>query len=86
MYIIHIGWLYVALMMSIAEAASTNGSILGALITFVFYGLLPVGLLFYFMGTPARRRALRAKEQASNQPNTGGEPTTDAVTPMGKKT
>ena len=34
MYIIPIGWLYVALMMSVAEATNSNGSLLGAVITF----------------------------------------------------
>ena len=42
MYIIPIGWLYVALMMSVAEATSTQGSVLGAIFTFLFYGVLPV--------------------------------------------
>ena len=35
MYIVAIGWLYVALMMSVVEATHINGSILGAMVTFV---------------------------------------------------
>ena len=35
MYIIPIAWIYVALMMAVAEATSSNGSLLGALMTFV---------------------------------------------------
>jgi len=62
MYIVPIAWLYVAVMMSVAEATSSNGTVLGAVITFVLYGVLPIGLVMYFMGTPARKRALRAKE------------------------
>ena len=38
MYIIAIGWLYVALMMSVAEATNTTGTVLGAVITFLLYG------------------------------------------------
>jgi hypothetical protein len=38
--------------------------VLGAVITFLFYGVLPVGLVVYLMGTPARKRAIKAKEQA----------------------
>jgi hypothetical protein len=61
MYIVPIAWIYVALMMSVAEATSSNGTVLGAVFTFVLYGLLPVGLVLYIMGTPGRKRLLRAK-------------------------
>ncbi|HEY8905036.1 MAG TPA: hypothetical protein VIM63_03255 [Rhodoferax sp.] len=64
MYIVAIAWLYVALMMAVAEATSFNGTVLGAIITFMLYGVLPITLLVYVMGTPARRRAIKAKEQA----------------------
>ena len=62
MYIIPIAWLYVTLMMAVAEATNSNGSILGALITFVLYGVLPVALVVYLMRSPARRRAIRKRE------------------------
>jgi len=67
MYIIPIAWLYVALMMSVAEATNTTGTVLGAIFTFVLYGLLPVALMMYFMGTPGRKRALRAQEMAERE-------------------
>ena len=63
MYIVPIAWIYVALMMSVAEATNSNGTVLGALVTFVVYGLLPVGLVLYIMGTPGRKRLLRAKTE-----------------------
>jgi hypothetical protein len=63
MYLIVIGWLYVTLLMSLAEAFSSQGSVLGAIITFVLYGLLPMGLVVYIMGTPLRRKAIRKSEQ-----------------------
>lgn len=62
MYLIAIGWLYVALMMAVVEASSTTGSVLGAMITFVLYGLAPTALLMYVLGTPGRRRVLKARE------------------------
>lgn len=68
MYIVPIAWIYVALMMSVAEATNSNGTVLGAIVTFLLYGLLPVGLVLYIMGTPGRKRLLRAKraeEQAA---------------------
>ncbi len=67
MYIIPIAWIYVALMMSVAEATNTTGSVLGAIFTFLLYGVLPVALMMYFMGTPARKRALRTQEMAERQ-------------------
>jgi mannose/fructose/N-acetylgalactosamine-specific phosphotransferase system component IID len=62
MYLIAIAWMYVVLMMAVAEALSPQGSVLGALITFVFYGLLPLSVVLYIFGTPMRRRARLAAE------------------------
>jgi hypothetical protein len=62
MYIVPIAWLYVAFMMAVAEATSTQGTVLGAFFTFVLYGLMPISLLLYFMGTPGRRRKRLARE------------------------
>ena len=67
MYIIPIAWLYVVVMMAVAEATNSNGTILGAIVTFVLYGLLPIGLILYFMGAPGRKRAIRARDAAELQ-------------------
>ena len=64
MYIVPMGWLYVAMMMAVAEATNDNGTVLGGLITFVLYGLVPVLLVLYLMGSPARRRGIKAREAA----------------------
>ncbi len=101
MYLIIIAWLYVTLLMALAEAFSTQGTILGAIITFVFYGLLPMSLVAYLMGTPLRRKARQreASEQAqqaplasdagSGEPNASrhatGVPQDAAVTPVRKE-
>ncbi|WP_432731186.1 hypothetical protein [Variovorax sp. W6] len=61
-HLIVIGWLYVALMMAVAEATNTTGTVLGAIFTFLLYGLAPVALVVYLMGTPGRRRAIRQRE------------------------
>jgi mannose/fructose/N-acetylgalactosamine-specific phosphotransferase system component IID len=63
-YLVAIGWLYVSMMMAVAEATSTQGTVLGALVTFVLYGVLPVSLVMYLLATPARKRAIRAREAA----------------------
>ena len=91
MYIVPIAWLYVALMMAVAEATHTNGTILGALITFVLYGVGPVALVVYLMRAPARRRAIKAKEAAeratahSLEPDAGRHAAADAVAPVRKE-
>jgi len=76
MYLTAIGWMYVVLMMSVAEAASPQGTLLGAITTFLLYGVLPLGIVLYILGTPGRRRARQAREereaQASVQPDAGG--------------
>lgn len=64
MYLVAIGWLYVVLMMAVAEATGSQGSVLGALITFVLYGVLPLSIVLYVMATPARR-ARRARAEAA---------------------
>ncbi len=66
MYLVVIAWIYVVLMMSIAEATNTTGSLLGAIVTFVLYGLLPLSLVVYLMNTPSRKRAIRAREAAED--------------------
>ena len=70
MYLIVIAWLYVTLLMALAEVFSSQGSILGAIITFLLYGVLPMSLVVYLMGTPLRRREIRRQEQAALHPDT----------------
>lgn len=62
MWIVAIAWMYVAIMMTLAEATHPQGTILGAIITFLFYGVAPVAIVMYILGTPGRRRARRAAE------------------------
>jgi predicted membrane channel-forming protein YqfA (hemolysin III family) len=67
MYLVLIAWMYVALMMAVAEATSPIGTVLGAIVTFVLYGALPMGVVVYIMGSPARKRAIKAKEMAERE-------------------
>jgi membrane protein implicated in regulation of membrane protease activity len=64
MYLVLIAWIYVAFMMAVAEATSPVGSLLGAVFTFLLFGLLPMSVVGYIMGSPARRRAIKAKQEA----------------------
>jgi membrane protein implicated in regulation of membrane protease activity len=91
MYLVAIAWGYVVLMMAAAEATGPNGTLLGAVITFVMYGVLPLSIVLYVLGTPARRRALRqaeAAEAASTapvQPHGGDHAAGDPVAPERKE-
>ena len=85
MHIIAIAWIYVVLMMAVAEALSSQGTVLGAFFTFVLYGLLPLAIVLYIGSTPARKRARRAAEAASVAPDGGGHAAGDAVTPERKE-
>lgn len=89
MYLVAIAWLYVVLMMALAEALSTQGTVLGAVITFVLYGLLPLSLVLYVLGTPGRRRARLAAEAqadaASSEPDRSGHAAGPPVAPERKE-
>ena len=97
MYLVATAWLYVTLLMAVAEATHSQGSLLGALITFVMYGVAPLALVLYLWGTPHRWRALKKQaaldtpaetEPLSNPmttPNTSRESPADAVSSVGKK-
>lgn len=99
MYLIPMAWIYVALMMAIAEATNSTGTVLGGIMTFVLYGLLPVGLVVYLMGSSSRRKTIKAREaaeleayraaqapdKASSHPDASGHATTDAVTSVRKE-
>ena len=58
MYIVAIAWLYVVLMMSLTESSAVAG-----IATFVFYGLAPLALFLWLIGTPQRRRNRRSAGQ-----------------------
>jgi len=92
-FLVIVGWLYVVLMMSLAEATHANGSVAGAVFTFLLYGVGPVAIVIYIMMTPARKRAIRAREAEeqkrreaeSGAPDGGGETAADAVAPVRKE-
>jgi len=61
MYIVAIAWIYVAILMAVAEATHSTGTLLGGIMTFVLYGVLPLGLVLYVRappraGAPSRQR------------------------------
>ncbi|WP_050468299.1 hypothetical protein [Herbaspirillum chlorophenolicum] len=58
MYIVAIAWLYVVFMMSITEQSAVAG-----VTTFLLYGVFPLTVVLYLMGTPQRKRNRQKREK-----------------------
>lgn len=59
MYIVALAWLYVVLMVSIAQP-----SVLRGVLTFIGTGVFPLAIFLYVMGSPQRRRDQAKAERA----------------------
>lgn len=82
LHLIALAWLFVVLLMAAAEATSAQGSWLGALITLLLYGLLPLALVLYLAATPMRRARQRAQaSEADDAAAAAQAPPTDSATP-----
>ena len=84
LHLVALAWIYVALMMALAEALSPTGTLLGAIVTFVLYGVVPLSIVLYILGTPVRRRARRRREASAADPDGGRHAAGDAVAPERK--
>lgn len=62
MYIVAIAWIYVTLLMALTETSFVAG-----VATFFFYGLFPLAILLWLLGTPERRRRQRRDTAAAAQ-------------------
>jgi hypothetical protein len=78
--------MYVVVMMSVVEAMSANGTVLGAIVTFMLYGLLPLSIVLYILRSPQRRktrltadRAALGDASSASAPDSGNHATSDAV-------
>ncbi|MBM3388589.1 MAG: hypothetical protein FJY26_03645 [Betaproteobacteria bacterium] len=85
MYLVAIAWMYVVLMMSIVEALSPQGTVLGALFTFALYGALPLGIVMYILGTPMRRKARMASSPPGAAPDAGSHAAGQPIAPERKE-
>lgn len=66
MWIVAIGWMYVVTLM-----AATEPTVVGGIMTFFGYGVLPLSVVLYLMGTGGRRRrreAARETKDSSERP------------------
>jgi hypothetical protein len=55
MYIVAIAWLYVVMLMALTEE-----SVIAGIMTVLLYGLAPLALFLWLVGTPQRRRNRRS--------------------------
>lgn len=60
--IIVIGWLYVTVLV-----AANEPTVISGIISFLFYGAPPCGLLLYFAGSRVRRERRRFKEMMAEK-------------------
>jgi hypothetical protein len=88
MYIVVVAWIYVVLMVAVVEAVGSGGSLLGAVMTLLWWGLLPLGIVTYVWRAPARRAARRAAQASADTrqpPDGGGHAAGDSVAPERKE-
>jgi len=85
MYLVAVAWLYVVVLMALAEGLAANGSWLGAVVTLLLYGVLPMAIALYLVNTPARRAARRraglSVAGVAFDPDRSGHPAGDPVAP-----
>lgn len=81
--IIVVGWLYVTVLVAASEP-----NLVAGIVSFLFYGALPCGLILYFAGSRVRRERrafLEQQRQAkSGQPDQAGHAPGDAVAAEGE--
>jgi hypothetical protein len=68
LYLIAIAWIYVVLLMSLAES-----SFIAGVMTFIFYCVIPLGLVLYILSSPARKRQIKERERAALEERQGHE-------------
>lgn len=89
MHLVAVAWMYVVLMMALAEALSPQGTVIGAVFTMLLYGVGPLAIVLYILATPARRKA-RARAEAglpasAAAPDGGGQAPGEPVAPERKE-
>lgn len=97
LYLVALAWMYVVLMVAVAEAMSPAGTAVGVAFTVIGWGVLPLSVVLYILSTPARRRARQAAQAAAEaqaaasgptsgpQPDAGSHAAGDPVAPERKE-
>ena len=81
MLIVAIGWMFVVGLFALVQAVSPQGSLLVALLLVFGAGVLPLAVVLYVMGAPARHRRRKAEATLAADPDAGGHAAGDAVAP-----
>ncbi|WP_306393504.1 hypothetical protein [Telluria beijingensis] len=63
MWIVAIAWIYVVVLM-----AATEPTVVGGIMTFVFYCAVPLSILFYLTGAKRRRQRRQLAAQDRDKP------------------
>jgi membrane protein implicated in regulation of membrane protease activity len=71
MYIVAIAWLYVVIIM-----AATESNLTAVAMTLLWYGIVPLALFLWLVGTPQRRRNRQSRMAGKQQADQGNR--TDA--------
>jgi hypothetical protein len=66
LHLVALAWMYVVLMVALAEAFSPQGTVMGAVFTVIGWGVIPLSIVLYILATPSRRAARRAAESAAD--------------------
>ena len=66
LYLVALAWMYVVLMVAVAEVSSPQGTAVGALFTVLGWGVIPLSVVLYILATPSRRAARRAEESRAS--------------------
>jgi hypothetical protein len=74
LYIIAIGWTYVVLIMAVTAKSFVAGAL-----TFIFYGLLPLGIVFYITLKQLRRSRMVAQERLNQPDRADAQPDQDRL-------
>lgn len=74
LYIIAIGWAYVILMMAVTAKSFVSGAL-----TFIFLGLLPLGIVFYITLRQLRRSRMAAQERLGQPDRADTQPDQDRL-------
>lgn len=84
LYLVALGWMYVVLMVAVAEAVAPHGTLMGAFFTVVGWGVVPLAVVLYILATPARRAARKSAESTAD-PDGGSHAAGDTVAPERKE-
>ncbi|MCW5658849.1 MAG: hypothetical protein KIT60_14195 [Burkholderiaceae bacterium] len=82
MLMVAIAWMFVVGLFALVQAVSPQGSLLVALLLVFGAGMLPLAVVLYVMGAPARRRRRHPRDiKLRADPDASGHAAGDAIAP-----